>query len=109
VDSEELRGVRTHFDTELAIAVAQVLVLPEVAHAALTAQVQLRPFHSHSGGRVIVEVKERKVFIPAVRGAGDPGHLTSFCKQLVVPGAVLIDGKHLVIGEERECERIIAG
>ena len=64
--SEKLRAVGTHFDTELAVVVTKVLVPPEVAQAALTAQVQLRPFHAHSGGRVIVEVKERKVFIPAV-------------------------------------------
>src|SRR5271157_3208616 len=107
--SEKQCAVGTHFDTELAVAVAQILMLPEVAHGALPAQVQLRPFHAHRGRHVIVEVEERKVFIPAVRDAGNPGHLISFCKQLVVPGAVLIDGKHFVVGEQRECERIIAG
>jgi hypothetical protein len=100
VDSEELRAVGTHFDTELVVAVSQILVLPEVSHAALAAQSQLRPFHAHSGGRVVVEVKERQVFIPVIRDAGDPGHLISFSVQLVVPGAVLIDGKHFVVGKQ---------
>jgi hypothetical protein len=38
VDSEELRTVGTHFDAELALAVAQILVLPEVSHAALAGE-----------------------------------------------------------------------
>ena len=49
---------------------------------------------------MVVEVKERQVFIPVIRDAGDPGHLISFSVQLVVPGAVLIDGKHFVVGKQ---------
>ena len=79
MDSEEPRAVGVHFDAELAV-VSQILVLPEVAHGALTAQVQLPSLHAQSGGRVVIEIEERQVPIPAVWDAGGPCNFIPFGK-----------------------------
>src|SRR5450755_2723496 len=106
-DLIQSRGVRLQVEGVAAGDGPEIAVLPEIAQAALLRQIESSPGDVDVDRLVVAYVKQGYVFGGGVRRVGDPDDAVAAFRECRSVGAVLIDGQHFVIRDQRFGEIVI--